>query len=68
MKYSSSCLLVLSTARDGRRSFPISAQVYNYPDSSIIAFIAETLHLGLPKRVRIYRDGNILYVDEPPSR
>ncbi len=43
----------------------ISPGVFNYPDSSILAFIMETLHLQLVEPVRVWRSGEVLWVVSP---
>ena len=43
----------------------ISPNVFNYPDSSILAFIMETLHLQLIDTVRVWRSGENLWVVSP---
>jgi len=40
----------------------IPTQIFNYPYSSILSFIMETLHLGLTEPVKIYRKGENLWV------
>jgi len=47
---------------------PISPGVFNYPDSSILAFIMETLHLQLDEPVRVWRRGEELWVVSPNHR
>jgi len=47
---------------------PISHGVFNYPDSSILAFIMETLHLQLDEPVRVWRRGEELWVVSPNHR
>jgi len=37
-------------------------QIFNYPDSSILSFIMETLHLGLTEPVKVFRKGEDLWV------
>ena len=43
----------------------ISPGVFNYPDSSILAFIMETMHLQLIEPVRVWRSGEVLWVVSP---
>jgi len=43
----------------------ISLNVFNYPDSSVLAFIMETLHLQLIDTVRVWRSGEVLWVVSP---
>ena len=40
----------------------IPPNVFNYPDSSILALIMETLHLELTEPVRVWRSGEVLWV------
>jgi len=48
--------------RDIYRDERISTHIFNYPDSSILSYIMETLHLGLTEPVKIYRKGEDLWV------
>jgi len=43
----------------------ISLNVFKYPDSSVLAFIMETLHLQLIDTVRVWRSGENLWVVSP---
>ena len=43
----------------------IPPTVFNYPDSSVLAFIMETLHLQLIEPVRVWRTGEVLWVVSP---
>ena len=40
----------------------IPTHIFNYPDSSILSFIMETLHLGLTEPVKVFRKGEDLWV------
>ena len=40
----------------------IPTSIFNYPDSSILAFIMETLHLEITEPIRLYRKGEELWV------
>ena len=40
----------------------IPPNVFNYPDSSILAFIMETLHLEITEPVKLWRSGEVLWV------
>ena len=43
----------------------IPTSIFNYPDSSILAYIMEDLHLQLIDTVRVWRSGEVLWVISP---